>query len=450
MTISHNQELVEQVIASLAVILAVGAGLAHLAGRVRQPRVIGEIAAGIVLGPSLLGLLPGDLTTVLFPLEARPFLSMIAQLGLLLFMFNVGWEFDTKQVADRRHMVAAVAVGAMALPFVLGTAAGIPLYVRHATVDGQVVPLWVFVLFVGIAMSITALPVLARIVEERGLQDHRIGVLALASAAACDVVAWTALAVLAAFVGGRDGWNGLRTAGFTILFLLAMRHLLRPLLRRLLVRRVTLDGAAAATLLVAAICVCAFATSRIGIHPVFGAFAFGMIMPRDCRPEVAEAIRGPVAHAGSLLLPIFFVLAGLSVDVTVLGGEGMVELLVLCLLACSGKIIGAGLPARLSGMSWRGACDVGLLMNTRGLTELVVLDIGRSLGILDQRIFTVLVLMALITTAMTGPLLGIARAPSPAEGRIPEQGGHRRPYRSAATVWRSATTARPATPLTDR
>ncbi|MEZ0095349.1 cation:proton antiporter [Streptacidiphilus sp. EB129] len=396
------------VIADIALVLVVGAVLVLLARRLRQPAVIAEITAGIVLGPSLLGLLPGDLPHRLFPNDARPFLSMVAQIGLLLFMFTVGWELDLASLRRDRKAVTAVATvttGSMVLPFLLGLAVAGYCYQHHSTVAGHHVSFWSLALYLGVSMSITAFPVLARILTDNRLNTTKAGSLALASAALGDVLAWCLLAAIVAVVTASSQaafisilW---KSAGYVSVMVVLVRPALAWLVNRFAGRGTLPLGA----MVTAALLLSAFATSRIGIHPIFGAFALGLAMPRQSRELLEDEVIKPLHHAGQVLLPVYFIVTGLSVNISGLTGTGWVELLLVLAAACGGKLIGATLPARRSGMSWRESMGVGVLMNTRGLTELIILNVGLSLHVLDTSMFTVMVLMALITTAMAGPVL---------------------------------------------
>lgn len=402
----HAEWISAIAVADIALILLVGVVFVRLAERLRQPPVIGEIVAGIIMGPSLLGLLPGHLTDMIFPPEVRPYLSVVAQVGLLLFMFLVGWELDMGMLRYRGRSVAAVAVSSMVLPFLLGLGLALPLYQRHSEVHGHHVSFTSFALYLGVAMSITALPVLARIVADSGLQNTRIGVLALSGAAIGDVLAWCLLAVVVATVqaGGLDSF--IATVGYSMVYVAVMALLVRPALRWGLTRLSKGSARAHLALVVGAgVFLSSFATSLIGLHAIFGAFAFGLAMPRGPDQPLRSGVLEPLERASFLLLPVFFTVIGLSVDVASLDGVMLVEFLAITIAACVGKLLGAGLSARISGLSWRDAACVGVLMNTRGATELVILNVGVSLGVLDGRLFTVMVLMALVTTSMAGVLL---------------------------------------------
>jgi Kef-type K+ transport system membrane component KefB len=400
-------DVVPFVFLDIAIVIAVARLMGRLFVRLRQPAVIGEILGGIMLGPSVLGLLPGNLPQVLFPADVRPHLTVIAQLGLVLFMFIVGLEVDLRLIQSRRRVATAVSLSSIALPFGLGVALALAIYPAHAGPDdGRVSPV-AFALFLGAAMSITAFPVLARILTERRMHRTPVGVLALACAAIDDVVAWSLLAVVVAVaVGGTLAGFGtilLLTAVYALVMIVAVR----PLLARLTIRyraagRLTPDVLAG---VLAGLLLSACATEWIGIHAIFGAFLFGAIMPRS-EPALTRAVLQRLEQVSTLLLlPVFFVIAGLQVDVRGVGSAGVVELLMILVAAIGGKFLGALAAARLSRVPHRQAVALGVLMNTRGLTEIVILQVGAQLGVLDTRLFTLMVLMALITTIMTEPLL---------------------------------------------
>jgi Kef-type K+ transport system membrane component KefB len=425
----HSDLIIAAVMADIAIVLIAGAILGRLARYLRQPPVVGEIVAGIALGPSLLGLLPGHLTTHIFPLEARPYLSAIAQVGLLVFMFGIGWEFDKRLLQGRRGTAAAVSLSSIALAFGLGVALATVLYGRHDIVKGHHISFTAFSLFMGAAMSITAFPVLARMLTEHRMMGTRIGALALASAAVDDVLAWCLLALVAAIVSASGGSGDLlQIAILAALYVTALVLVVRPLLAYL-VRRWVRDQVPPLfiVVLVAGIFLSAYATTWIGIHAIFGAFAFGFIMPREPFEVLSDGVKRQFDGISMVLLPVFFIVTGLNVDISALSGRTLLELAGIIVVACAGKLIGAAVPGKLSGMPWKEAGALGLLMNTRGLTELIILNVGVSLGVLDGQMFTMMVLMALITTALTGPLL--PNAPIP----VDEAGLRSRPEPASAT-----------------
>ena len=386
--------------------------VARLAGslfrRFGQPAVVGEILGGIALGPSLLGAFPGNLTDRLFPVDARPFLGIIAQLGLVMFMFIVGIELDAQLVRGKERQAAIISVASVLLPFLCGAGAAAAIYSRHDMVDGTPVEFPAFALFIGASMSVTAFPVLARILTERGLHRTPLGALVLACAAVDDVLAWTLLAVVVAVVSSASAFDVPVVMAEALGFIAVVLVVVRPQLRRLLAvhrRRGEVTPDVMAIVLVGTL-VCSYVTSIIGVHAIFGAFVFGVAMPReDGGVLIHDLLTRFEQLVVLLLLPVFFIVTGLSVDVRGLGVGDLPQLLLVIAVACFGKFTGATAAARALGVDARRAASVGVLMNTRGLTELVILTIGLELGVLDQELFTMLVIMAVVTTLMTTPML---------------------------------------------
>lgn len=396
------------VLLDIAILVVAARLVGRLFRRIGQPAVLGEIVAGIALGPTLLGAFPGDLDQVLFPAEVRPFLAVIAQLGLALFMFIVGLEVDLSLIRGRKRAAGAVAAGSIVLPFALGAGVALVLYPLHT--QGGSVTLVEFVLFTSVAMSITALPVLARVLTERGMQRTPIGVLALACAAIDDVIGWSLLAIVVAVAAGGSIGGSLAIMGWTLLFVGVMFFGVRPLLARLVAwheraGRLTPDILA---VVLAGLFLSAWVTDLIGVHAIFGAFLFGAVMPRrDAGALTREILERLEQVSLLLLLPVFFVVAGLQVDIGAIGLSGVWQLGLILAAAIVGKFLGASVAARTQGMSQRQSTALGLLMNTRGLTEIVILQVGVQLGVLDPTMFTLMVIMALVTTAMTGPLMAV-------------------------------------------
>jgi Kef-type K+ transport system membrane component KefB len=389
----------------LAAMTAAGSVLSGLARRWGQPAVIGEIVAGILLGPTLLGLLPGHLPQHLFPPGGRPFLTVLANVGLVLFMFGVGLELDIGTLKSSGSSALAVSAVSTLVPLGLGIGLGFVFYPWNRGSAHHPIHLLPFALFVGVAMSITALPVLARILTSLRIHDHGVGAFALTCAAASDLMAWSMLAIVVALTRG-GGWThvGWALAGITA-FAAALVMVVRPLLRVLL-RWAPVRDHHGAPLLVLLVCLLlsAWATTRLGYHVIFGAFAFGLSVPREeLRRAVPEA---PllVEQMSRLLVPIFFIITGLSVNIAELGGRGLIEAGLVLAAACLGKFAGAAGAARAYRIRGRKAATVGVLMNSRGLTELVVINIGISLGVLPPTLAAALVLMAIVTTVATTPL----------------------------------------------
>ena len=406
MTLPGTDAATAVILVDLAVVVAFGSMLARLAVRFGQPPVVGEIVAGILLGPSLLGALPGGLTNRLFPQAERPFLGVLANIGLVLFMFGVGHEIDLRRLRRASSAAATVAVGSMALPLARGVGAGLLLYPAHRAAVPHRVGELAFVLFVGVAMSITAFPVLARILSDLGLHRGELGNFALVCAAATDAAAWGLLAVVELLAaGGNWAQMGWRFAGM-VLFVAVLAFAVRPLLDTVL-RSGPLhrsNGRGPLAVILAGLFLSAWVTAKLGFHPVFGAFAFGAAAPKAALRESAPDVPLLIDQTGQLLVPVFFVTTGLTVDVAGIGVSGLLQILLVLAAACLGKFAGAAGAARLRGMEPRRAASVGILMNSRGLTELVVIQTGISVGAVDPGLATVLTVMAVVTTVMTVPL----------------------------------------------
>jgi Kef-type K+ transport system membrane component KefB len=388
----------------IIVIVAAARVLGTLCLRIRQPPVIGEMIAGILLGPSLLGLLAPQAQGFLFPAASMGGLKMLSQIGVILFMFVVGIELDLKYLRRKADAAVLVSHASIIVPFFLGTGSALLIY-RSLAPAG--VPFSAFALFIGVAMSITAFPVLARILEERRMTHSFLGSTSLACAAVDDVTAWCLLAVVVAIVKS-DGMGGsLLTIGLTLAFIAAMLFVVKPWAARV-VRELPEEQTGSVGFLATIfsfVFASALFTEMIGIHALFGAFLAGVCMP----PEIGlrQFLRERVETFSSvLLLPLFFAFTGLRTQVGLLNdGWSWAVCAGLVIVAITGKLGGSMAAARWTGMSWGDSFSLGALMNTRGLVELIVLNLGYDLGILSPRIFTMLVIMALATTCMTGPLL---------------------------------------------
>ena len=372
-----------------------------------QPMVIGEMVAGLMLGPAVFGSIAPTLQAALFQRSSLPELDAVSQLGLVLFMFIVGAELRLPAGA-KAHIVAASWIGVLSvlLPMAFGFAVAIPLYPDLAP-DG--VAFWPFALFMAAAMSITAFPVMARILKDRGETQTRIGRLSLAGAAVADVFSWVMLAIVVVLAGSGSDWSRIirMLAGLAVLCTLLFGAL-RPLISWLL-RRYANDGRPAGTLLAALLIgtfASAYATAYLGVHAVFGAFLFGACLPRDDR--LLHSLVERIEHVSVLvLMPVFFALAGLNTTTDAFSGAQAGNLLLILLVAVGGKLIGGSVGARIGGVSWRPALAIGSLMNARGLMELIVMKVGLDAGLIGKPLFTMLLVMAIVTTVMTGPLLNM-------------------------------------------
>jgi Kef-type K+ transport system membrane component KefB len=394
------------VLLDLCVVLVAARVFGRAAAKLGQPPVIGEIVAGVALGPSLLGLLPGHLDKALFPADVVSHLNVLAQVGLVLFMFLLGLEMDVTLLRGREGVAAAISLPSIIAPFGLGVLLTLVLYPHHHTVAGCEVSELAMGLFLGVAMSITAFPVLARILSDRGIQGTAIGAFALASAAIEDVIAWLLLALVVAVVKGGSPLEVLRTVALTTVFVIGMYTFGRRQAVRLehWCRRAGKVNPDVLSVVLVGALISAWITDQIGIHAIFGAFMFGVILPHN-DGFVRDVVGRLEQVSVLLLLPVFFVVTGFGVNIGGLSASGWAQLLLVVVLAIGGKFIGAYGGARCSRLPQRHSLVIAVLVNTRGLTELVILSIGKELGVLDGEMFSMMVLMALITTAMAGPLM---------------------------------------------
>jgi Kef-type K+ transport system membrane component KefB len=389
------------VLLALAAVIVIGRVLGVMLARLRQPPVIGEVLAGIMLGPSLLGRIAPEVGAYILPLAIIPSLSLVAQIGVVLYMFLVGLELNLERVGSRAHSTVAISHASIVAPFVLGSCLALFLFPRLSTSD---VPFVSFALFLGVAMSITAFPVLARILADRGMTHSDLGVIALSCAAVDDVTAWCLLAGVVGVAQARPE-GAVLVVLLTIAFIAFMLVVVKPLARRLVGASDTRLGWPAALLTLAGVAVSAFVTEQIGVHAIFGAFLFGAIVPHDSRlaQTWTAHLTGPVTTS---LLPAFFAFAGMRTRIDLVSGlEAWLICGLIIVVATAGKFGGTFAAARLTGIDVRQAAGLGILMNTRGLMELIVLNIGLDLGVLTPALFTMMVLMALATTIATSPIV---------------------------------------------
>ncbi|WP_446876253.1 cation:proton antiporter [Phormidesmis sp. 146-33] len=399
----HFDVVVQVLIQVLLVI-----GLSRIVGlgfrRIKQPLVIGEIVAGILLGPSLFGMVAPETAAAVFPPETIPFLGVLSQIGLIFFMFLIGLELDPKYLKNGLNTAILVSHVSILVPFSLGTILSLLLY---PLVSSDGVSFTAFALFLGAAMSITAFPVLARIITENNLQNSRLGALALACAAVDDVTAWCLLALAIAVTRTNSMIEALPTILASVAYITLMATVGRKLLKHLATYydRVGKLSQSVLAFIYMGVVVSAVTTELIGIHLIFGAFLLGAVMPKNpgLTRELAQKTEDFVL---TFLLPIFFAYSGLRTQIGLLNRPILWGLcLLVVLVAIVGKYFGTYVAARVSGIDKRDASALGWLMNTRGLTELIVLNIGLSLGVISPLLFTMLVMMALVTTFMTSPLL---------------------------------------------
>lgn len=393
----------------IAVVLVVARLVGIAFRKIGQPQVVGEMVAGILLGPSLLGAVAPAVYAGLFPAESLPSLNVLSQIGLILFMFLIGLEFDPATMRGHGRTAVVTSYASIAVPFVLGVGLSVYLFQHHAGagLPGRPVTFWPFALFIGSAMSVTAFPVLARILTERNLLSTRLGTIAVACAAASDVLAWALLALVTAVATASGSKDLFVTLGGTTVYALAMVLLLRPALGRL-------EKAYAASgrlsndllgLILVLLLASAFATEELGVHALFGAFVLGAVMPKEHGFVHALTTRLESLTV-VLLLPLFFAFTGLKTQIGLLNEPSMwLDALAVLVVAVAGKFVGSAAASRWSGLPWREASALGVLMNTRGLMELVFLSVGLELGVISPGLFVMMVLMAIATTFMTTPAI---------------------------------------------
>ncbi|HYL58967.1 MAG TPA: cation:proton antiporter [Candidatus Acidoferrales bacterium] len=417
---AHAGDLLH-VLMALVVVIATARGMGSVFRNAHQPPVVGEILAGIVLGPSLLGRLAPAAEAYLFPASVGPFLNIISQVGVILYMFLVGLELDPALLRKRGHATVAISHASIIAPFILGAAISLILYPRLSTRD---VPFTCFSLFLGVSMSVTAFPVLARILTDRKIHKTRMGAIALTCAAVDDVTAWCMLAFVVS-VARAQASGAATTIVMALAFIVVMIVVVRPAMRRLSLvygNRGRLTQGVMAAIFVALL-FSAAATELIGIHAVFGAFALGAVIPHDSgmARELTDRLEDIVIV---LLLPAFFAYTGLRTQIGLVSGVAEWTMCVaIVVIASAGKFGGSAVAGRITGLSWRDSSALGVLMNTRGLMELIVLNIGLEMNVISPTLFAMLVIMALVTTFSTTPILHlITRGQKPELENLPELG----------------------------
>jgi len=404
-SIVHNlQHPLAILLAQIVTIIFAARLFGWLFRKIGQPTVIGEIIAGIVLGPSLLGTYFPEFSATLFPSQSLPNLQFLSQIGLILFMFVVGMELDLKMLQNKAKDAVIISHASIIFPFALGMSLAYLIYQSFAPSGVQFLA---FALFMGIAMSITAFPVLARIVQERGIHKTKLGTMVITCAAADDITAWCILAAVIAVVKAGSIISSFYTILLAITYVFLMIKVIRPFLKRvgdLHSSKESLSKSIVGIFFLTLI-ISAYATEVIGIHALFGAFMAGAIMPENAkfRNIFIEKVEDVSLV---LLLPLFFVFTGLRTQIGLLNDPYLWQICALIIaVAVIGKFLGSALAARFVGQNWKDSLTIGALMNTRGLMELVVLNIGYDLGVLTPEIFAMMVIMALFTTFMTGPTL---------------------------------------------
>lgn len=406
-TLQHNLEHPLALLILQIITIIIAARLfGFICRRIGQPTVIGEIFAGIFLGPSFIGSYFPEFSIFLFPVSSLGNLQFLSQIGLILFMFVIGMELELDILKKRANDALLISHASIIIPFTLGAGLAYFLYEEFAPEGVRFLP---FALFLGIAMSITAFPVLARIIQERGMAKSKVGSMAITCAAVDDITAWCILAMVIAIVKAGSLVSALYTIVLASIYILIMFRLVKPFLKRLgdvYSHKENLSKPIVGVFFIVLLA-SSYMTEIIGIHALFGAFVAGVLMPDSAnfRSLFIEKIED---IAVVLLLPLFFVFTGLRTEIGLLNDIHLWKISgVIILVAVTGKFLGSAITARLAHISWKDSLTIGALMNARGLMELVVLNIGFDLGVLDAGIFTMMVLMALVTTVMTGPALDL-------------------------------------------
>ncbi len=404
----------------IIIIVACARIFGFLFKKIGQPGVIGEIVAGIFLGPSILKLISPAISGFLFPPESLETLQFLSQIGLILFMFIVGMDVDLNIIGKRAPEAFVASHASIIIPFTLGM--GLAYYIFHSFAPPGI-PFLSFSLFIAISMSVTAFPVLARILQERGLIKTKIGTLAITCAAVDDITAWCLLAVLIAIVKAGTFFSTVFTILLCVLYVIVMLKIVQPFLKKLGDIYTSKEGISKPVVAIffITLLLSAFTTEIIGIHVLFGAFMAGVIMPSNIkfRSILIEKIEDV---ALVLLLPIFFVITGLRTEIGLINDIYLWKItFIIILVAVAGKFAGSAFSLKFVGQSWRDSLIIGALMNTRGLMQLVVLNIGYDLGVLSPQIFTMMIIMALVTTFMTGPALDLINKYLPEKKPAKEQ-----------------------------
>lgn len=407
-------------ILQVAVVLLAARVLGFVFRKMYQPQVMGEMVAGILLGPSLLGWLAPGVSATLFPPASLAYLNGLSQLGLVLFMFLVGCSVNPNELRGCGHAAVLTSHVSIIVPFTLAVSLSPYLYPR---LSDQSVTFTSFALFMGSAMSITAFPVLARILSERDLLGTRIGALSIACAAVDDVTGWCILACIIVLTRASHSatpiWLTLiGSLAFVVLLVFGAKPLLKNFESRYASKGRLTEAATSGIILFAL--ASALATEALGIHFLFGAFLAGVVMPKD-RQFVSELLQKFETITVTLLLPLFFAFTGLRTRIgLVKGAEMWTYFLIILVAAVVGKLGGSMIAAHAAGMAWRDSAALGILMNTRGLMELVVLNIGLDIGVVSPALFSMMVLMALTTTFMTTPLLHLVFPSSRLNSLVPK------------------------------
>ncbi|MFM9987952.1 cation:proton antiporter [Flavobacterium sp.] len=406
-SMTHNlQNPLSILLVQIITIILVARFFGWVCKKIGQPSVVGEIIAGILLGPSLLGMFYPEFSGILFPKESLGNLQFLSQIGLILFMFVIGMELDLKALRNKAHDAVVISHASIIIPFALGMGLAFYIYKSFAPAG---IDFTSFGLFLGISMSITAFPVLARIVQERNIHKTKLGTIVITCAAADDVTAWCILAAVIAIVKAGSFTSSLYVIGLALLYVLLMLKVVRPFLKRVADINRTKESLnkPIVAIFFLTLLISAYVSELIGIHALFGAFMAGAIMPENAkfRSVFIEKVEDVSVI---LLLPLFFVFTGLRTQIGLINDIHLWKITgVIIIVAVAGKFLGSALASKFVGHNWKDSLSIGALMNTRGLMELVVLNIGYDLGVLSTEIFTMMVIMALVTTFMTGPALDL-------------------------------------------
>src|SRR6187402_97562 len=406
-SMTHNlQSPLSILLVQVITIILVARFFGWVCKKIGQPSVVGEIIAGIVLGPSLLGMFYPEFSGMLFPKESLGNLQFLSQIGLILFMFVIGMELDLKALRNKAHDAVVISHASIIIPFALGMGLAFYIYKSFAPAGVEFTS---FGLFLGISMSITAFPVLAGIVRERGIHKTKLGAIVITCAAADDITAWCILAAVIAIVKAGSFISSLYVIVLAVIYVMLMLNVVRPFLKKvgdLSSTRESLSKPIVAIFFLTLL-LSSYVSELIGIHALFGAFLAGAIMPENnkFRSIFIEKIEDVSVV---VLLPLFFVFTGLRTQIGLIDDPHLWKITgIIILVAVAGKFFGSAFAAKFVGHSWKDSLSIGTLMNTRGLMELVVLNIGYDLGVLSTQIFTMMVIMALVTTFMTGPALDL-------------------------------------------
>lgn len=403
-----SSELLLHLLLALAAVIVAGQLLALVCRKIRQPAVIGEVLAGVLLGPSFLGRVAPQAEAFLLPDSVAPLLGLVSQLGIILYMFVVGLELDLGLLRQRGETTVAISHASIIVPFTLGAGLALGLYPVLSSSD---VPFTSFALFLGVSLSVTAFPVLARILTDQRMHKTRLGVLALACAAIDDVTAWCLLAFVVGVARAQVG-GALSVVALTLGYIVLALAVARPLLARMPRGADEPLSRATVALVLVGVLLSALVTELIGVHAVFGAFLLGAVIPHDS--TIARQLSHRLEDLVTVLfLPAFFAFTGMRTEIGLVSGwEHWLICGLIIATATVGKFGGTLAAARVTGLGWRDSAALGILMNTRGLMELIVLNIGLDLGVISPTLFAMLVVMAIVTTVATAPILSLLRPAS--------------------------------------